>query len=96
MLGVYRQPKLPTAGELTQLSREELVALVLVLVEEVQALRAEVERLERPATDLAQFVATAVARLERQSTSAVGQPIGCEAGARQDGTAVGRTSGLPP
>lgn len=41
-------PKLPTADELNQLSREELVALVRVLVEEVHALRAEVERLNGP------------------------------------------------
>lgn len=40
--------KLPTADDLNQLSREELVALVLLLVEEVQALRAEVERLKGP------------------------------------------------
>jgi len=40
--------KLPTAADLNHLSREELVALVLLLVEEVQALRAEVERLKGP------------------------------------------------
>ena len=40
--------KLPTADDLTHLSREELLALVLLLVEEVQALRAEVERLQGP------------------------------------------------
>ena len=40
--------KLPTADDLNHLSREELVALVLLLVEEVQALRAEVERLKGP------------------------------------------------
>jgi transposase len=38
--------KLPTADDLNHLSREELVALVLLLVEEVQALRVEVERLK--------------------------------------------------
>lgn len=40
--------RLPTADDLNQLSREELVTLVLLLVEEVQALRAEVERLQGP------------------------------------------------
>jgi transposase len=40
--------KLPTADELNQLPREELVALILLLIEEVQTLRAEVERLKGP------------------------------------------------
>lgn len=40
--------KLPTSDELNQLSREELLALVLLLVDEVQTLRAEVERLKGP------------------------------------------------
>lgn len=40
--------KLPTTDDLNHLSREELVALVLLLVEEVQTLRAEVERLKGP------------------------------------------------
>jgi len=40
--------KLPTADELNQLSREELVALVVLLIEEVRTLRAEVERLQGP------------------------------------------------
>jgi transposase len=40
--------RLPTADDVNQLSRDELVALVLLLVEEVQALRAEVARLQGP------------------------------------------------
>jgi transposase len=40
--------KLPTPDTLNQLSREELLALVLLLMEEVQTLRAEVERLQGP------------------------------------------------
>jgi hypothetical protein len=38
--------KLPTSGELNQLSREELMALVLLLVNELQLLRVEVARLK--------------------------------------------------
>jgi len=38
--------KLPTADELNQLSREELLALVLHVVEEVRTLRTEVTRLK--------------------------------------------------
>jgi transposase len=40
--------KLPTSDELNQLSRDDLLALVLLLVEEVQTLRAEVARLNGP------------------------------------------------
>ena len=40
--------KLPTSDELNHLCRDELLALVLLLVEEVQRLRAEVERLQGP------------------------------------------------
>ena len=40
--------KLPTADELNQLPREELVALILLLIEEVQTLRVEVAQLKGP------------------------------------------------
>ena len=40
--------KLPTADELNQLSRDDLIALVGALIAEVQILRAEVERLKGP------------------------------------------------
>jgi transposase len=40
--------KLPSTDDLNQLSRDELVALVTMLIAEVQALRAEVERLKGP------------------------------------------------
>ena len=40
--------KLPTVDELNQLLREELLAFVRLLIEEVQAFRAEVERLTGP------------------------------------------------
>ena len=39
---------MPTSDELTNLSREELLALVHLLIGEVQTLRAEVERLKGP------------------------------------------------
>jgi transposase len=45
---IFDVTKLPTSDELNQLSREELLALVLLLVDEVQTLRAEVEQLKGP------------------------------------------------
>jgi hypothetical protein len=45
---VFSMTKLPTVDELNQLPREELVALLLLLIEEVQTLRAEVAQLKGP------------------------------------------------
>jgi hypothetical protein len=80
--------KLPTPDILNQLSREELLAFVLVLIDDVQTLRAEVDRLESP-PPTSHNSSQPPSQDWKANTPETGEAAGRETGARQNGTALG-------
>jgi hypothetical protein len=80
--------KLPTPDILNQLSREELLAFVLVLIDDVQTLRAEVDRLESP-PPTSHNSSQPPSQDWKANTPETGEAAGRETGAGQNGTALG-------